>query len=117
MPNPDPDFVAFLRAFPGYPTTHILDDLRSVKSPREIALVRRASQLAGLGVLEAMRSTEPGAWEYQLDAVARYVFLQNGARLDGYRSITASGTENIWNAHYYRNDSPLRAGAANPVYR
>ena len=90
--------------------TPILDDLRSVKSPREIALVRRASQLAGLGVLEAMRSTEPGAWEYQLDAVARYVFLQNGARLDGYRSITASGTDNIWNGHYYRNDSQLREG-------
>ena len=90
--------------------TPILDELRSVKSPREIALVRRASQLAGLGVLEAMRSTEPGAWEYQLDAAARYVFLQNGARLDGYRSITASGTDNIWNGHYYRNDSQLREG-------
>jgi Xaa-Pro aminopeptidase len=88
----------------------VLDDLRSVKSPREIALVRRASQLAGLGVLEAMRSTEPGAWEYQLDAVARFVFLANGARLDGYRSITASGPENIWNGHYYRNASPLRDG-------
>ena len=90
--------------------TPVLDELRSVKSPREIALVRRASQLAGLGVLEAMRSTQPGAWEYQLDAAARFVFLQNGARLDGYRSITASGTENIWNSHYYRNDSPLRDG-------
>jgi Xaa-Pro aminopeptidase len=90
--------------------TPVLDEMRGVKSPREIALVRRASQLAGLGVLEAMRSTEPGAWEYQLDAAARYVFLQNGARLDGYRSITASGTENIWNGHYYRNDSQLRAG-------
>ena len=75
--------------------TPVLDELRSVKSPREIALVRRASQLAGLGVLEAMRSTEPGAWEYQLDAAARYVFLQNGARLDGYRSITAAGTDRM----------------------
>jgi len=90
--------------------TPILDEMRIVKSPREIGLVRRASQIAGLGVLEAMRSTEPGAWEYQLDAAARYVFLQNGARLDGYRSITASGTANIWNGHYYRNDSQLRAG-------
>jgi Xaa-Pro aminopeptidase len=90
--------------------TPVLDEMRIVKSPRETALVRRASQLAGLGVLEAMRSTEPGAWEYQLDAAARFVFLQNGARLDGYRSITASGTENIWNGHYYRNASQLRAG-------
>ncbi len=90
--------------------TAVLDDLRSVKSPREVALLRRAAQLAGLGVIEAMRSTKPGVWEYQLDAVARYVFLVNGARLDGYRPITAAGTQNIWNAHYYRSASPLRDG-------
>ena len=43
-----------------------------------------------------MKSTEPGVFEYQLDAAARYVFLANGARLDGYRSITAAGMGNIW---------------------
>jgi Xaa-Pro aminopeptidase len=90
--------------------TPILDELRAVKSPREIALVRRASELAGLGVMEAIRSTEPGVYEYQLDAACRYVFLLNDARLDGYRSITASGTANIWNAHYYRNSRRLEAG-------
>jgi Xaa-Pro aminopeptidase len=90
--------------------TPILDELRSVKSPREIALVRRASQLAGRGLIEAMRSTRPGAAEYQLDAVARYVFLANGARLEGYRSITAAGTENIGNMHYYRNLDRLKDG-------
>jgi Xaa-Pro aminopeptidase len=90
--------------------TPILDEIRGVKSPREIALVRRASELAGLGVMEAIRSTEPGVFEYQLDAACRYVFLLNGARLDGYRSITASGTANIWNAHYFRNSKKLEAG-------
>lgn len=90
--------------------TSILDDLRSIKSRREIELIRRASQLAGLGVMEAMRSTRPGAYEYQLDAAARYVFLVNGSRLEGYRSITASGTENINNAHYYRNTRQLEDG-------
>ncbi len=90
--------------------TPALDELRSVKSPREIALIRRASQLAGLGLMEAMRSTRPGLYEYQLDAAARYVFLVNGARLEGYRSITAAGTENINNMHYYRNLSELKDG-------
>ena len=90
--------------------TPILDELRSVKSPREIALIRRASQLAGMGLLEAMKSTRPGLYEYQLDAAARYVFLVNGARLEGYRSITAAGTTNIWNMHYYRNTSRLDDG-------
>ena len=88
----------------------VLDDMRSVKSPREIAMIRRASQIAGLGLLEAMRSTEPGVTEYQLDAAARYVFLVNDARLEGYRSITASGTENINNMHYFRNTSTLKDG-------
>lgn len=90
--------------------TPILDDLRSIKSPREIALIRRASQLAGLGILEAMKSSKPGVYEYQLDGAARYVFLINGARLEGYRSIIASGWTNIWNMHYYRNGDPLKDG-------
>jgi Xaa-Pro aminopeptidase len=88
----------------------ILDELRAIKSAREIALIRRASQLAGLGLIEAMRSTEPGVTEYQLDAAARYVFLVNGARLEAYRSITAAGTENINNMHYFRNTETLKDG-------
>ncbi len=90
--------------------TPILDQMRSVKSAREIALIRRASQLAGFGILEAMKCTRAGVYEYQLDAAARYIFLVNGARLEGYRSITAAGTANIWNMHYYRNLSPLEDG-------
>jgi Xaa-Pro aminopeptidase len=88
----------------------ILDEMRSLKSPREIALIRRASQIAGLGLMEAMRSTEPSVTEYQLDAAARYVFLVNDARLEGYRSITASGTDNINNMHYFRNTGTLKDG-------
>jgi Xaa-Pro aminopeptidase len=90
--------------------TPILDDLRSIKSTREIALVRRASRLAGLGMIEAIRSTEAGVYEYQLDAAMRYVFLLNGSRLDAYRSITASGTENINNGHYWRNTRRMEDG-------
>jgi len=90
--------------------TPILDEMRSVKSPREVALSRRASEIAGLGIMEAMRSTKPGLSEYHLDAAARYVFLVNGARLEGYRSIVAAGVPNIWNMHYYRDMSQLQAG-------
>ena len=90
--------------------TAILDEMRSVKSAREIALIRRASQLAGLGILEAIKSTRAGLFEYQLDAAARYMFLAGGARLEGYRSITAAGTANIWNGHYYRNTAQLKDG-------
>jgi Xaa-Pro aminopeptidase len=90
--------------------TPILDRLRSVKSAREVGLLRRAAELAGNGILEAIRSTTPEVYEYQLDAAARYVFLVNGARLEAYRSIAGSGTENIWNMHYYRNNRRLLSG-------
>jgi Xaa-Pro aminopeptidase len=90
--------------------TPILDEMRSIKSPREIALVRRASQIAGLGMMEAIRSTQAGVTEYQLDAAARYVFLVNDARLEAYRSIVATGTDNISNMHYFRNGAALKDG-------
>src|SRR5262245_28626362 len=90
--------------------TPILDEMRSVKSPREVAVIRRASQIAGQGMIAAMHSTRSGVFEYELDAAARYVFLVNGARLEGYRSIIAAGTQNIANMHYYRKNSRLDDG-------
>ena len=87
----------------------VLDTLRTIKSPAEIAVIRRATQLAGLGIMEAMRSTAPGVYEYQLDAAAKYVFHLNGARGDGYASIIGGGT-NAFMGHYFRKADPLRNG-------
>jgi len=112
-PSEELNFVHLLQARLGADVrdlTPALDELRSVKSPREIDLIRRASQIAALGIVEAMKATQPGVYEYHLDAAARYVFLANGARLDGYRSITAAGMANILNGHYFRNTSELKAG-------
>lgn len=89
--------------------TPILDALRSTKSEREIALIRKASVLAGLGILEAMKSTRPGVYEYQVAAAARFTFLANGARFEGYNPIAGGGT-NAWMGHYSRNLDPLKAG-------
>lgn len=86
-----------------------LDGMRVIKSPAEIALIRRATQLAGLGIIEAMRSTRPGVYEYQLDAAAKYVFHVNGARGDGYASIIGGGT-NAFMGHYFRKSDALRDG-------
>lgn len=89
--------------------TPVLDGMRIKKSEREIDLIRRASEIAGFGIMEAMRSAEPGVFEYQLDAAARYVYQMHGSQGEGYRSITATGT-NAYFGHYYRNDSQLRDG-------
>ena len=89
--------------------TPLLDGLRLVKSPREVDVMRRTGRLSAWAVAEAMRSTRPGVYEYQLGAVADYVFRVNGARGEGYRPIIAAGP-NIRHIHYYRNDSILQDG-------
>lgn len=112
-PSREGHFLTLLRGrFPQFELkdlTPVLDQLRSVKSKHEIARIRRASQIAGYGLLEAMRSTRPNAMEYELDAVAKYVFQTNGARRDAYNSITAGGT-NAYMGHYFRNADALKAG-------
>lgn len=87
----------------------ILDVLRTIKSAREIEMIRRATEISGLGIIEAMRSTEPGVFEYQLDAAAKYMFYLHGARGDGYASIIGGGS-NAYFGHYFRKTDALRDG-------
>lgn len=89
--------------------TPVLDDLRLVKTDSELAAMREAGRLTGVAVIEAMRSTEPGVLEYELAAVADFVFGQGGARGGSYEAIVATGT-NAWHGHYTRKDTPLVSG-------
>ena len=87
----------------------ILDAMRLIKSPEEIDLIRKATRIAGLGIIEAMRSTSPGVYEYQLDAAAKYMFYLNGAQGDGYASIVGGGT-NAFYGHYFHKTDMLNDG-------
>ena len=87
----------------------VVDSLRFIKSPAEIELMRRAGELAALAVIEAMRSTEIGVMEYQLDAVPKYIYRINGARGEGYPSIIAGGA-NMQEGHYQRKNCVLKDG-------
>ncbi len=87
----------------------ILDAMRLIKSPKEIELIRKATQIAGLGIMESMRSTYPGVYEYQLDAAAKYHFHLHGARGDGYSSIIGGGT-NAYMGHYFHKSDLLKDG-------
>ena len=87
----------------------ILDAMRLIKSKKEIEIIRKATEIAGLAIIEAMRSTRPGIYEYQLDAAAKYIFFLNGARGDGYASIIGGGT-NAWMGHYFHKTDKLNDG-------
>ncbi len=87
----------------------ILDGMRLVKSPGEIALVREATHIAGLGIMEAMRSAAPGMYQYEIGAIADYVFKKHNAQGVGYYALVASGTNAAW-PHYHASEAKLRAG-------
>jgi Xaa-Pro aminopeptidase len=87
----------------------ILDSLRAVKSPREIAVIRNATRLAGLGIMEAMRDAEPGMYEYELEASAEYVYKRGGAYGESYFPLIADGP-NMPYTHYHRNRAKLESG-------
>lgn len=86
-----------------------LDAMRLIKSVKEIEVIRRATEIAGLAIIEAMRSTKPGVYEYQLDAAAKYVFYQHGSQGDGYPAIIGGGT-NAYMGHYFRKTDKLIDG-------
>jgi Xaa-Pro aminopeptidase len=87
----------------------ILDNMRLIKSPKEIDLIRKASEIAGDGIAEAIRSTEPGIFEYQLEGAATFIFKMQGARGLSYSAIVGGGT-NAWMGHYSANSDPVVDG-------
>lgn len=89
--------------------TPILDQMRLIKSPAELEMIRKATRLSGLALMESMRSTRPGMKEYELDAVAKYIFYRNGGQGDAYYSLIATA-ENAFFPHYHKGKGTLKDG-------
>lgn len=87
----------------------ILDEMRMIKSPREIALIRESTRIAGEALMEAMRSAEPGMYEYELEAIADYVFKKNNAQGIAYFALVAAGKNASW-PHYHASQALIKDG-------
>lgn len=87
----------------------MLDAMRLIKSPREIALIREATRISGLGIMEAMRSAQPGMYEYELEAIADYVFKKHNAQGIGYFALVAAGRNASW-PHYHAAQTRTQDG-------
>ena len=112
-PSRAAQFVMKLReAVPGAAVADldpILDRLRVIKSPREIALVREATRLAGTAIEEIIRSARPGQREHELEAIADFFFKRGGAQGIGYFALAAAG-RNAYYPHYHGGQAELQAG-------
>src|SRR5271170_2019711 len=87
----------------------LLDEMRLIKDPHEIATMRRAAQIAADAHQRAMRAAKPGRAEYEIEAELLYEFRRRGAQSPAYTPIVAGGP-NACVLHYVRNDAVLKTG-------
>ncbi|MCS6989207.1 MAG: aminopeptidase P N-terminal domain-containing protein [Chloroherpetonaceae bacterium] len=77
----------------------LLGQMRQIKHPIEIDLIQKATDATIAAHLEAIKSCEPNMREYELAAVAEYVFKKKGCEYVAYPSIVGAG-ENSVILHY-----------------
>ncbi len=87
----------------------IVDSLRRRKSTTELALLRRATAVTIEAHREALRSTKPGMWEYELEALIESAFRRTGCDGPAFTSIVGSGP-NSTQYHYQTNNRRMLAG-------
>jgi len=87
----------------------LLDSLMVVKSPAEIALLRKAVDISVMGQDAAMKAVHPGTNEGQIHALTDYTFRMAGASGPSFRAIIGSGP-NSTSYHYRANDRAMQAG-------
>lgn len=98
-----------------YPTHHyersapLMLELRKIKKPEEVELIRKAGEITGLAFERVLGTLRPGIMEYEVQAEIEYVFSVNGATGPAYQPIIASG-KNTCVLHYVDNDNECRDG-------
>ncbi len=86
-----------------------LAELRTVKSESELQLMQRAIDATAEGHIEAMKSCEPGMYEYELQSIVEFCFGMEGCEYQGFPSIIGSGP-NSCILHYEENERQMKAG-------
>ena len=97
----------------------ILDAMRLIKSPHEIEVVREANRVGGRALIEMMRSTRPGMYEYEVEAIGQYFFHQANGRAGFYAQVLG-GKHNLTGRYHtiedQLNDGDMMAVDFGPDY-
>ncbi|NBL64952.1 M24 family metallopeptidase [Flavobacterium sp. NST-5] len=87
----------------------ILQRLRSIKEPEEIALIQQACDITEKGFRRILNFVKPGVWEYEIEAEFAHEFLRNRSKGFAYTPIIASG-KNANVLHYIENNQQCKDG-------
>lgn len=89
--------------------TGMIRKMRMIKSPEEIELLTKATEISALAHNQAMMSCEPGMHEYELQAIYEYVYRKMGAEYAGYPCIVGAA-ENSVILHYEKDRRIINDG-------
>lgn len=87
----------------------LLHEMRLIKSPTELKIMRSAANVSAKAHMRAMRTARAGLYEHQIEAELLHEFMRNGMRSTAYPSIVAGGT-NACVLHYTQNRDKLQDG-------
>src|ERR1700746_577864 len=114
--DPTPgDRAAIRKLAERYPAAHqrdataFIDEMRNIKTPQEITVLRRNGALSAEGIKQGIAHARPGMYEYQIEAQAAFVFRNGGASGWAYPAIVGTG-ENINTWHYFNDRRQVQSG-------
>jgi Xaa-Pro aminopeptidase len=87
----------------------ILQRIRSVKEPEEIALIQHACDITEKGFRRLLPFVKPGVAEYEIEAELIHEFIRNRSKGFAYTPIIASGN-NANVLHYIENNQVCKEG-------
>ena len=87
----------------------IMKELRAVKTPEEVEVVKKAVDITHNTFLRVMKFVKPGVMEYEIEAEILHSFISQRASGEAYGSIIASG-DRARTLHYVSNNQECRDG-------
>lgn len=87
----------------------ILQNIRGVKEPEEIALMQTACDITEKGFRRILEFVQPGVWEHEIEAEFLHEFVRNRSKGFAYSPIIASGN-NANVLHYLENNKEVKDG-------
>jgi Xaa-Pro aminopeptidase len=83
----------------------ILAEMREVKTPQELKLLRKAVAMSAIGQVEVMKAMRPNMSETEVQGIHEFVYKKYGAEYEGYPSIVGAGNNGCI-LHYIENEKP-----------
>jgi len=84
----------------------MVTDLRVIKQPIEIKMIRRALEITENGFLSILKNMKPGMHENEIEAYLTFEFLKEDAKHHAYEPIVAAGI-NATTLHYEDNNAKI----------